>query len=871
MVEKEEAVLLYDMEHLECRPWGGEAIDQVVTSLDLPDRGRMGSRICWISDTPDIVTPMGRVIRPDPGEPPREVSLTAQLSLGKAYGTKRFSLRVLPYPALTDPCYESDEAFFRKLDFRKPGLKAVKDAVYQKNYRDALELLLGYLRQKEIHGTNSVRMPAGLVQMHLAGVNTLQRSDRFFKGLCEVTSCDYTRLELPVLTEGLCPGMVITYDISVLYNSAVGVSFAGSSWQDTSMRPCLRLHTQRGTFAVSCADCAVVGAGRHAGQPLAMSNELYARLFGPYLGDNTFHSLLKFDLAQISSPICSAELILYAKKDRELDGGQTLLALLFPENTWKGETARWKDFKWQTANRNGLPQTDPYEPEEGFDFEYFFQRVRFRHFPWLLEEYRASKDERIPCYLLKTMLDFIRMQGMPRRYLPSQEHIGSAWRDETTSRTLCGGWPRGLDAAERIASFASVFHDLVNTKWMTPQACAAILKYVWDTCNGLAFLSLTKPVTNLRQFELVGLLTAARCFDDFTDQAAWLNQVQDTMEEMICSVTLEDGTYNECTGGYNDSVCRNFVEYWKQCRDAGIRLSHTFMKRLFLFARYNMLLQGPSGESFQYGDQSAAPAQEIHYPELAQICTDPELRFLLSRGQQGTEPAWTSFFFPAGSVALLRTGWEKDAVVLFTQARGGGHHGHQDDCHITLMAGKRVLLTDAGIFTYSQEDPFRQWGMSSQAHNTVSIDTLPQSYFKGAGECTECVLDPVCNIVTLRSARYEGYSFSRQIVFLKPSKILVTDEIIPQVAGQEILLRQCWHMRPEAEMTCDFENKCMSSHFVTGPNLCIRCLDADVSLIRETGWYDYGYQQLRENPFGYFTKKITVGRAVFHTLLEIQG
>ena len=866
----ESEIVQFDISQLGCRPWGGEDGNAVKTSLDLCDRGKLGSRIVWSSSNPAVVSSLGRVIRPKWGEPPAQVTMTAAVSCGGISREKRFDLTVVPDGVFTDPGYDSDESFFGKLDYRKAGLKTVKKCVETGDYPGAKEELLQYFQRKHFKRETFEKFPTGMSEMMISGVSTLQRCDRYYKGEFQVASEEYEEQKIPLQCESLSNGVTVTYDLCAKHNESIGIKIAGSAFEDTHMRPALEVVTAAGTKRFECQDSAVVGAGGSADRPLKLQKELYVKMFGEFWGGGTFHSLIRFQIGGLKSAVERASLILYAKKDLALDGAKELLVLLFPQNTWDSSNVKWNDFKWQSANRGGLPEPDAWDLEDGFDFEYLFQRVRFKHFPWLLEEYRQSGKEEILYYLIKTMTDFIRAKGMPYTYRPGQhEHIGNAWRDDTTSQTLCGGWPRGLDAAERIQAFASVFGELVQSRYMTAEICTGILKYTWDACHALAFQSLTKPVTNLRQFEVMGLFKAAVVFSEFQEQPEWIKAVNQTLEDMMLSVTLEDGTYNETTGGYNMSVCQNFIDFKKQCMENGYAQSEAFEARLKKFARYNVLLQGPDGESLQYGDQAAGRYEGIQFPELIEWFQDAELTYLLTRGKQGKRPEWTSYRFPVSGAAMLRSDWGRDAVYLFTQARGGGAHGHQDDNHITLLAGGRVLLTDAGIFTYTPDDPYRRWGVSPLAHNTVCINELEQEYWKGLGVCQEFITAPFCDILTQSTSRYRGFSYTRKIVFVKPAVFLVTDEIVPEDETQENWYRQPWHMLPTAKISFDYKEKTIRSNDTDGPNILIQSLDNDVQLRREQGWYDYGYQQLTENPFGYFERRDVKGRVVFHTMMRI--
>ncbi|MDR2569311.1 MAG: glycoside hydrolase family 127 protein [Oscillospiraceae bacterium] len=70
-------------------------LSTVDADLILPDKGKSGSAITWVSDYPYTVGNDGKVIRPHAGTGDREVILTAHLSYGDETLEKKFTLTVL--------------------------------------------------------------------------------------------------------------------------------------------------------------------------------------------------------------------------------------------------------------------------------------------------------------------------------------------------------------------------------------------------------------------------------------------------------------------------------------------------------------------------------------------------------------------------------------------------------------------------------------------------------------------------------------------------------------------------------------------------------------------------------------------------------
>lgn len=858
-------LLQQDYNALTCLSWLNEKADETTVSLALSVKGTNGSAITWKSSNTKIITNFGRVIRPKRHESPAPVIMTAELKLGAESMRKSFPITVVPDEAFADPEYESDKDFFGKLDYTIEELSAVKSAVINGDYKRAKEELLLYFKKRAKPDIVFERKGYPLIKMLTNGIQTFQRSDRVYKGEFAVSSAAYERKEIKIREAGLTNGMTVTYDVCAKYNEMPGFYIAGKDYPDPEMRPRLIVFTAPNSkHEFQCEDSVTL---RAEGDFSADENEMYIKTFGNFWGEDTFHSLFKFHLDGLEgADITEATLVLYAKKDSELMGDKEAYVLLFSENIWGSKTAKWEDFNWQFANRNGLyDETWDYMP--GFDFEYFFQRLRFLYFPWAAAEYEQTGDKEILYSLLMTMTDFIKKQGHPRTYTQNGS-IGRAWCDETVSRTLCGGWPRGLDAATRLRSFSSVFDVLMKSEYATADDCCAILKYFRDAIDGLLYQSITSPFANMRVFEMIAAFSSLLLFPEFCDYNRWIKDSIEIMENIIFTVTMEDGAYRETVASYAHAVCKDFVEFNMICMRRGVVLPKEFDERLKKFVLYYLLTQGPDRESLLYGDQRANKA--ILIPDLLNCCEDSELMYIMTRGEKGEKPRWTSYCFKEGLSAMLRSDWSKEAVYLFIQARGAGSHGHQDANSITLIANRRVLLTDAGPFTYIADDPYRLWGQSTKAHNTVEINDIPQQrYGSETGKLYAFETNPAADMISFGSNHYPDFEFIRTVEFIKPNIIKVSDELIPKDMKAKNTYRQLWHMYPTANAVFDFENKKMHSSYEFGSNLEVVSLDSDTMLKSMKGWYDYGYQQITVNHYGYFEKKDVVGVTTFNTLLKI--
>lgn len=880
--ETSSSALQLDKKHLNCNSWALDEPSAIKTSLRLDNKGKCGSDIKWSSNKKNVISDFGRVIRPNWDKEPENVTMTATLTLDSKEETKTFNFNVIPQEKFVDPQYISDSDFFGEwkdgelykegnLDYSNEALESVHRYAKEGNYLKAKEELFEYFQNREYENIASLKCNTGVIDMMLSNVSTLQRCDRFYKGEAKVTTAEFQKIIIPLQTLGIKNGSTITYDITSKYNEIVGIKIASDIYPDETMRPTLSVKTKKTIRVYVALDTATIAAGINTSKAIGKQPELYSKMFGEFLENETFHSLIKFHIEDLAGDdeILEASLSLHIKKDIDLEGEKEVYVIFFAENTWDGDTVKWNDFKWQFSSHNGIPEGSSWSKLNNFDFEHLYQSVRFMHFPWVVEEYKQSKDEKYLYYLIQTTMDFIYKKGNLRTY-PSEGH-GPAWFNENTSRTLCGGWPRGLDAAVRLVSFSKSFDAMVRSRYMTAEVCTAILKYICDSCDGLAFKSLTVAGTNIKQHEAMNLLESASLFKEFKDCKKWIDVASDWCESMIFEVSYEDGTYKEATGGYSHGVCSDFIKFKKSQIEKGLMVSNKFDDQLKKLALYNVLLEGPDGESVQYGDQSSGIYSGWRYPELIEWFKDEELNYILSRGECGKRPKWTSYIFPQSGATMLRSDWKKDAVYLWTQARGGGAHGHEDDHHITLIANNRILLTDAGIFTYSAEDPFRKWATSPVAHNTVSINNLNQLYNRGFGTQYEGVTSEFVDFISQGTKSYEEFEHIRTISYIKPDIFIVSDRIIPIDRNKPNDYKQLWHMLPTAKLSIDMNNRVAYSNYQDGANILIASVDNDVKLEKEAGWYDYSYQQLAENPFVCFIKTNTTGITTFDTVLQVCG
>jgi len=851
-----------------------EESDKITCSLNLPTEGLYIGNISWKSSDTTAITNGGRVIRPRSDQPAKEVTMTAIVKSGSVTKEKELKFTVLPDEKYTDPDYMTDEEFFGewdgekwttqgKLDYTRSDLRGVEEFAKQGNYDRAKEELLKHMRSR------NVKLPIGLsardpgwVDMVLDDIHHLQ-GNKYYQGETTVSSEDYTMSVISVKPSAIAKGGTNTYSIIARYNEISSLLIASKEHPNPQYRPklILTVNGQDKTYEVD-AD-ATIRAGSNKTKNYGQEPELEATMFGELLGDTTSRALLRFQISDLleSDAVTKARLVLYTKVTPAFVGKKSVVVLYEPTNTWKEETVNWNTLTGYVYNFNGIAGANHWNGVSGCDVEYTYQSPRFLCWSQAAAEYAYTKDEKYAYKMLRQMMDFIWDKGGPIDY-SKVSGVGQGW---PRNGALRGGWPRTLDTAERLRRWATTLDTLVDSKYMTPEICTAIMKNIWDMTDNMTLS--TSSSGNWVQNEQMSVIESALSMPEFTKAEEWIAFGSRRNEELIYLNNFADGSYKEATGGYNMGAYGTFLDYKRLMIENGRSVSAEFDDMLQKAAYYNLLLRGSGGQNLQYGDESAGKSVYQRYPQLPLWYGDHEIEYIDSFGSKGIKPTWTSRQFKDSGTTMMRADWSLESPYLYTNVRGGGAHGHQDDNSIIAIAYDRILLNDSGIFTYTESDPYRKWGKSVRAHNTVEISGQTQSNSGNVGTIHDWVTNDSYDFLSQSTKSYSNYDHRRSITFLKPNIWIVSDLVQPKDATKENSYKQIWHMLPTANLKTDAEEKTIYSNFATGANIIVASADQDVVVTEEDGWYDYGYQQLTDAKFAYFEKNNVKGAASYDTVL----
>ncbi len=217
--------------------------------------------------------------------------------------------------------------------------------------------------------------------------------------------------------------------------------------------------------------------------------------------------------------------------------------------------------------------------------------------------------------------------------------------------------------------------------------------------------------------------------------------------------------------------------------------------RVARMQEYRDALCGPSGKLPLIGDDDGgnliAPARpETPANHLSRFFSDAGLAVMVADANQ--------VIVDAGSFGPWKAG-----------------HSHADTLNIIVRRGSEEILIDPGTFTYTGDVRWRDWFRSTQAHNTIAIDSLGQATPSGPFAWADRPDAHVHDWRTSATAdeidaecRYRGFTHRRRVVFEKPGTTTVMDDVSGPPGTHSI--EQWWHLgsvgaRDRIELPSDAE------------------------------------------------------------------
>jgi len=446
-----------------------------------------------------------------------------------------------------------------------------------------------------------------------------------------------------------------------------------------------------------------------------------------------------------------------------------------------------------SGKRSGLvhwSRIDYLDPAVAGDKKVTWELNRHGHFVTLGQAYWLTGDERF-----------------------AEAFVGqaSAWMNSNPPK-LGINWASSLELAFRVIAWTWAIHLFADSDRLTPKFVTRFLKFLVAQGRHIeSYLShYFSPNTHLTG-EALGLFYLGATMPELARARRWRDTGLNVLLEQLTRHIRSDGTYFEQSSYYHRYTVDFYTHLLVLARAADIGLPAELLSnlkdRLSLALDHLMFITRPDGTSPLYGDDDggrllklnargpndfrdtlATGAALFDRSDWKYVAGSAPIETLWMLGPEALanydrlearEPIETSRAFSEGGYVVMRDGWSDHSnyalIDCGPHGSGSSAHAHADALAFEYAAEGRTWLIDPGTFTYTGDASLRDQFRASSAHNTVTVDGLPQSvpagpfawesaaesrsnaffsdntfdYFEGSHNGYERLTDPVTHARTL--------------------------------------------------------------------------------------------------------------------------
>ena len=363
-----------------------------------------------------------------------------------------------------------------------------------------------------------------------------------------------------------------------------------------------------------------------------------------------------------------------------------------------------------TLSSVGIPYTFP---DGKVDWEFNPTYNNYSEWTWQLSRH--------PCFL--TLARAYQLSGK-EVYAQGFSRLMNSWLDQAVCPESASGYAtktwRSLEAGLRMEQpWNYAIHVFMGSPSLDTETWFRVLKSLWEHAYRIRGFCTSH---NWLITEMSGLANLGLFYPFFRDADEWRTFAMKMLEDELDVQLYPDGFQYELTTGYhwvNVQTYRNFIQVF---RAYGVEPSRHLLdcvhKMILFYAKIRM----PDGTVPDLNDGMRGNTASLFRTGLTDFPDDPVMRYFTTEGKEGHLPDYVSVALPYSGLAVMRSGWERDAIWgMLESAPFGFAHQHEDKLTFHLHAYGKCLLSDTGSYDYDTSE-MRKMALSTRGHNTALVD-----------------------------------------------------------------------------------------------------------------------------------------------------
>ncbi len=429
-----------------------------------------------------------------------------------------------------------------------------------------------------------------------------------------------------------------------------------------------------------------------------------------------------------------------------------------------------------------------------------YRPLRIPASPTWSENAYSAKDWRFQFYSLRPSLNLLYAFRTTGNVVYARKLISLDLSFASAEGKSQWAWSDPHAVAFRSMALVDTWWKLRQAHQLPEAASNAILGELEKTGQYLADPNHYQQEDNHCVNEAAALYELAVAFPTMPSAHEWLALATERFQWQLNDLIDSDGQLIENSPFYDFYVLEKYWQIYNYSLAHHSPLGDAFTAKLKSMLRFATYILQPNSQVPLLGASTETTIRDHGvYSQLA--AADPQLRYVLTDGAQGTEPDDSSVYFPASGLSVMRSGWQRGAAfadstyLTYNIGRYRTAHSNLDALAITLYGEGGDLLPGAGLYTY-QPGAYRDYFHGTASENTVVVDGRSQAAGDAAG--TQLVTTGGMTYQSAESSLYSGVTHQRLVMMIDADHLLVVDRLSSTSVHS---YQQMFHLFPGAALS----------------------------------------------------------------------